>query len=89
MYADGEVKKVWESGSFLPFETFSTDASASNVVIALAQPEWTEIGGEQVKVAGKAQLFLWTGDAFKALGESSWADRFAAAKARVSSKDAD
>jgi len=84
VYAQGQVKKVWEGGSFLPFEIFSTDAEASNVVVALAEPEWTEIRGVKVKVAGKAQLFMWTGTTFKSLGEAAWGDRFSAVKSRAS-----
>jgi hypothetical protein len=83
VYTHGQVKKVWEGGSFLPFETFSTDDIASNVVIALAQPEWALIRGEKVKVAGRAQLFLWTGNMLKSLGESAWAERFSVARART------
>jgi hypothetical protein len=83
VYTHGQVRKVWEGDSFLPFEIFSTDDVASNVVVALAQPEWTEIRGKKVTIAGKAQLFLWAGDTFSSLGEAAWGDRFSVTATRA------
>jgi hypothetical protein len=79
-FSAGKVVKVWDGGSYLPFEWFTVDATGAATVIALAQPRWSETAnGGKEKIAGRGELFLWDGGTFQPLGTVPWAKRFEAA----------
>jgi hypothetical protein len=86
-YRNGAVKKIWDSGSFMPFESFWADAQGEYLVLALPEPSWIDINGEKEKVAGTATLLLWKDSTFIELGTSPWKDRLQVATTRVESRN--
>jgi hypothetical protein len=82
---NGHIVKVWESGSFMPAESFTVDLRGTSFVIALAEPKWEATSsGAKEKVPGMARLFQWRDGEFVNLGQAPWSERvnFATAHAQ-------